>query len=510
MRVFSLFTLLMVGCLPQSAAPTLKAVSPSSFDADAGTPLVLIAEGLLPRATLDFDTPPTSTIPAVVLSAFIDDGIHRVEVLEAAWVDSTEVRGRLAGPVPAGLYDVHLIEPRGRELVLLGALRALDCADGDCPLPDGGVPDSGVACDTLSFRDRDGDGFGTGTAQNFCGPGWVPLSGDCDDLNALVFPGATESCNGVDDNCSGQIDEGRCEDAGWSADDSLRTQGVDLRSNASFAAGSLWVAAGSKIFVRRGGPNFIDATQGCPSNLSTVFSRPNGAAEAGGGRAGSGSIVQQPLGANRCDNERNVEEPPAAMVGFPQGGDFAFVAVLEDGRLLRWRGSDQPVTTPGNLPASAQVKDLHGVSTSQLYAVGSAMFGNKRRQQVWALQSDGTWSNEPLPGQGSETGALLGVWALNAVEVIAVGEGGTVFLRSASGWRSISSDTDRDFTAVRAFSTERFYVTARDGTVRRYVNGAWSTVFRNDAGVPFNDLSATNEDDLWAVGDRGVIARGPH
>jgi hypothetical protein len=31
---------------------------------------------------------------------------------------------------------------------------------------------------------------------------------DCDDCNAAVHPGAPEVCNGIDDNCNGQIDEG--------------------------------------------------------------------------------------------------------------------------------------------------------------------------------------------------------------------------------------------------------------------------------------------------------------
>ncbi len=49
--------------------------------------------------------------------------------------------------------------------------------------------------------DQDGDGF--------------DVASDCDDLNALVFPGALEVCNGIDDNCDGQVDEGcpTCSDA---------------------------------------------------------------------------------------------------------------------------------------------------------------------------------------------------------------------------------------------------------------------------------------------------------
>jgi hypothetical protein len=34
-------------------------------------------------------------------------------------------------------------------------------------------------------------------------------------------------------------------------------------------------------------------------------------------------------------------------------------------------------------------------------------------------------------------------------------------------------------------------------------------VFRNDAGVRFNDITGTSEEDLWAVGLDGVIGRGP-
>ncbi len=61
------------------------------------------------------------------------------------------------------------------------------------------------------FADTDGDGFGAGTANNSCsnpGAGFVTNNTDCDDTNSAINPSANEICNGVDDNCTGGIDNG--------------------------------------------------------------------------------------------------------------------------------------------------------------------------------------------------------------------------------------------------------------------------------------------------------------
>jgi hypothetical protein len=60
-------------------------------------------------------------------------------------------------------------------------------------------------------------------------------------------------------------------------------------------------------------------------------------------------------------------------------------------------------------------------------------------------------------------------------------------------------------TAVRAFSRARFYVTTEDGRVVRSNGDNWRTVFQTDAGS-LNDITGVDEDDIWAVGDNGVIA----
>jgi hypothetical protein len=53
-------------------------------------------------------------------------------------------------------------------------------------------------------RDRDGDAHGDERCLSL---GGVPAD-DCDDSNYSIAPGTAESCNGVDDNCDGSVDEG--------------------------------------------------------------------------------------------------------------------------------------------------------------------------------------------------------------------------------------------------------------------------------------------------------------
>jgi hypothetical protein len=62
------------------------------------------------------------------------------------------------------------------------------------------------------YLDGDSDGIGRADFSKLsCSDAppmaFVPTMGDCDDYRKTVFPGATELCNLLDDNCDGQIDE---------------------------------------------------------------------------------------------------------------------------------------------------------------------------------------------------------------------------------------------------------------------------------------------------------------
>jgi hypothetical protein len=105
------------------------------------------------------------------------------------------------------------------------SLNNLDCNDNDIlihpaaqEICDGGIDNDcdGLADDAdpsivgqgIYFADNDGDGYGAGAAILAC---IQPVNTstnntDCNDANATIYPGATEVCNGVDDDCDGIVD----------------------------------------------------------------------------------------------------------------------------------------------------------------------------------------------------------------------------------------------------------------------------------------------------------------
>jgi hypothetical protein len=86
-----------------------------------------------------------------------------------------------------------------------GAAEVCNGVDDNC----NGMVDEGLTF-TNYYVDADGDGYGAGTAQSSCAPvpGKVTNNQDCNDANPAVKPGAAEVCNGIDDNCNGQVDDG--------------------------------------------------------------------------------------------------------------------------------------------------------------------------------------------------------------------------------------------------------------------------------------------------------------
>ncbi len=89
--------------------------------------------------------------------------------------------------------------------------------DDDC---DGGI-DEGLLI--VYFEDADADGFGDATVSTAaCSKpsGYSSVDTDCDDAAGTTYPGADESCDGLDNDCDATIDEPDAVDAAnWYQDD---------------------------------------------------------------------------------------------------------------------------------------------------------------------------------------------------------------------------------------------------------------------------------------------------
>ncbi|MDP2313236.1 MAG: MopE-related protein [Pseudomonadota bacterium] len=82
-----------------------------------------------------------------------------------------------------------------------------DGVDNDC----NGIVDDSSTSGSPWYADLDGDGFGDVDGLQFgCTQpaGYLADNTDCDDTSAAAYPGGTEVCDSLDNNCDGSVDEG--------------------------------------------------------------------------------------------------------------------------------------------------------------------------------------------------------------------------------------------------------------------------------------------------------------
>jgi hypothetical protein len=156
----------------------------------------------------------------------IDGSIWYADFDRDSWGDSAVATITCERPVGHSAYkgDCNDID----DSIFPGATEVCDLVDNDCD----GIVDVDTESGETYFLDDDGDGYGDpemSVISCTLPVGYVENSSDCLDTDASVNPDGTEICNGLDDDCSGGIDDG-FELLTWYSDDDRDGRGDPLRS----------------------------------------------------------------------------------------------------------------------------------------------------------------------------------------------------------------------------------------------------------------------------------------
>jgi MYXO-CTERM domain-containing protein len=118
---------------------------------------------------------------------------------------------------PAGYVQTNTDCDDADRTIKPGGIETCDGVDEDCD----GVIDNDAIDGTIWYADADGDSYGdlNTTIESCSQPtGYTTDTQDCDDTDYYVHPGASEYCNGIDDDCDRLIDEGAVDAPTWYVD----------------------------------------------------------------------------------------------------------------------------------------------------------------------------------------------------------------------------------------------------------------------------------------------------
>lgn len=172
-------------------------------------------------------------------------------------------------------------------------------------------------------------------------------------------------------------------------------------------------------------------------------------------------------------------------------GDGPAVAVGAGGAAVE-RGADG-VWRPLELPAEATLYGIDGPSASDRLAVGDSGMVLQFRA--------GTWQREGAPRRD----LLRAVW-YDGRRAMVVGAAGAALVREQGTWRATPSGTSVIFRDLDGRAWEDLWAVGDSGVVRHFDGTRWAPVAVPVRRVTLRGVHARRGRTVWVVGDSGTIA----
>ncbi|MBS1124104.1 MAG: glucosyltransferase-I precursor [Deltaproteobacteria bacterium] len=196
---------------------------------------------------------------------------------------------------------------------------------------------------------------------------------------------------------------------------------------------------------------------------------------------------------------------PAGTDGAVDGDGNLIVdaAVDGDGNLLVDAAVDAPIDGPpvtlcpagqwcvetAPIPAGTRLSAVHAIDATDVFAVGDAGTIIRRRSNAWSTMQSGTTQN------------LKGVWASSSDDVWAVGQNGTVLHFNGMDWSAVPGVDNIDYTGVSGSAANAVWLVGTS-TVQRWNGIAWT---KNAIAGTLLGISGTGATDIWVCSEAAYL-----